>query len=88
MPQAVIHTRTVSVGTDYTALDFEANHVLTILAVGVDVYIACGVHAAHAVTDARATRLPDGAAVEFKPAPRGTVYIRASSPGDVSMWYS
>ncbi len=83
-----IHTRTASIGTTYEVLDVKPQRVLTVLAVSEDIYLVCGTQGIGNATDALAFLLPAGAALEMKPAPRGEIYVRAASAGQISYWYS
>lgn len=88
MAQTAIHTRTVSIGTSYEVLDAHAKSVLTIYAVSQDIYVVCGTQGVENAADAVAFMLPAGAALEMNPAPKGEVYVRAATAGQISYWYS
>lgn len=88
MAQTAIHTRTGSLGTVYERLDVTPRHVLTVYAPNTDIYVVCGTTGLENADDSLAFRLPAGAAMEMQPAPKGEIYVRAESAGQISYWYS
>ncbi len=88
MAQTAIHTRTAELGTLYEKLDVTPRHVLTVYAATADIFVVCGTPGLENASDSLAFRLPAGAAMEMKPAPRGEIYVRSSSAGQISYWYS
>lgn len=88
MAQTAIHTRTRAIGTVYEKLDVTPRHVLTVYAVDADIFVVCGTSGLENAADSVAFMLPTGAAMEMQPAPKGEIYVRAASAGQISYWYS
>ncbi len=88
MSRTNIKTETLAVTTSFELLDVEPRSVLTMMAIGCDLYLCTGEDQISDATDERSFLLPAGAALEMQPVPIPPIYIKGSVAGSASIWYS